>query len=234
MKHRHHLVVYASLAILFLILVYLYPYYQHITPQQLRDFLLSFGVFAPLIFIILQTFHAMVPLIPGGQFLGIVSGYLFGIWLGTLYCIVGILIGSSITFLITKKYGERFIEKIVEKRELIHFELFFKKRGKYSILITHLIPLFPGDLISIGAGLTNIKLKDFVLMSFLGLVPHLLLVTWLGKELQRGLTTTAITLLSLVIIIFLIYLLRHIIKRLMIKEIDKIESKFPRSRKPTS
>ena len=80
-------------------------------PDKIRNYIKSFGIFAPLIFIgivILQVLFAPIP----GQVAGIAGGYIFGVYLGILYSMIGLIIGSFIVFYLARKFGRTFVEKI--------------------------------------------------------------------------------------------------------------------------
>ena len=81
---------------------------------KLQALLNQTGIFAPLLFILLQIFQVIIPIIPGGasSALGIVA---FGpIW-GFVYNYAGLVIGSILAFLLVKKYGKTFILKVCDQ-----------------------------------------------------------------------------------------------------------------------
>lgn len=80
---------------------------------KLQALLNQTGIFAPLLFILLQIFQVIIPIIPGGasSALGIVA---FGpIW-GFVYNYAGLVIGSILAFLLVKRYGKTFILKVCD------------------------------------------------------------------------------------------------------------------------
>ena len=73
-------------------------------PEEARSFVASFGLFAPAVLILLQAMQVVFAPIPG-QVLAVVAGYLFGPWWGTLYNVIGITIGSTAAFWLSRRYG---------------------------------------------------------------------------------------------------------------------------------
>ena len=55
-------------------------------------------------------------------------------------------------------------------------------KGFFVVLMLRLIPLFPFDIISYGAGLTSIKYKDFLLATIIGTIPGILVFTNIGAQ----------------------------------------------------
>src|SRR5208337_519289 len=78
--------------------------------HQLRGVLRSFGPYSPFGFIMLHILHAVIPPLPGEaiEFLG---GYVFGVWAGMLYSMIGLILGSWLSFSIARIFEKRAIER---------------------------------------------------------------------------------------------------------------------------
>ena len=61
----------------------------------LQAWIASFGAWAPLVSIALNTAQVIAAPIPG-QVIGLANGYLFGVWLGALYSLIGVMLGTGI------------------------------------------------------------------------------------------------------------------------------------------
>lgn len=69
-----------------------------------QAYIRSFGLFAPFIFVFIQAFQVVVPVLPG--FIGCVAGaLLFGSVCGFVYNYLGICAGSVIAFFLAKRLG---------------------------------------------------------------------------------------------------------------------------------
>ncbi|MEK6949214.1 MAG: TVP38/TMEM64 family protein, partial [Nanoarchaeota archaeon] len=177
-------------------------------------------------FILLYVAQAFVLFIPS-SLLTISGGYIFGVALGTVFSLIGVTIGSVIVFLIARKLGRPFFRKIISKKELEHFDVFFKKRGDMSILLARsILILFPPDVVSVAAGLTQIKLRHYVIFSVLGFIPNLFILALFGEKLSQGINPATIVVLVLIIFAVLGYLFRHPLKVFLIKEIREYEEKI--------
>ena len=196
------------------------------SPETVKQFIAGFGIFAPITFIFLQILQVVVFIIPSSVFT-ISGGYAFGTVLGTIYSLIGIMIGSIIVFYFSRKLGRPFVEKIINKKELDHFDVFFEKRGKLALFAARAIPmLFPTDVVSFAGGLTSIRLKDYILFSFLGFIPNLFILTLFGDELSHGINAVALVILTILGFAILGYLFRHPLKVFFIKEIKEYEEKL--------
>jgi len=52
-------------------------------------------------------------------------------------------------------------------------------------LMLRLIPLFPFDVISYGAGFSNIKYRDYILATIVGIIPGVLVFTNIGTQVSK-------------------------------------------------
>ncbi|MEW8955728.1 TVP38/TMEM64 family protein [Clostridium sp.] len=149
------------------------------SPKDIEDFVKSYGPLAPVIYIIM---FALVPLtLFPDSILAITGGMLFGLMEGYIYTTIGAMIGGSISFYISKILGRDFIKSIA-KNKLDKLEKIIEDKGFSIIILLRLIPLFPFDVISYGAGLTSIKYKDFLLATLIGTIPGILVFTNIGAQ----------------------------------------------------
>ncbi|MEK6938924.1 MAG: TVP38/TMEM64 family protein [Nanoarchaeota archaeon] len=192
-------------------------------PQQIKNFALGFGAIAPLFLIFLQAIQNILPLLPH-EVTAVAAGFIFGPILGAIYTLIGAFLGSAAVFVIARKYGKSLAEHLFNKKEMVHFHLFFKQNKAWTIFIARLIPLFPNDLVSFAAGLTDIKFFWFNIASTAGFIFEVVILTYFGSELSTGLTATPIIIISIFVISsILIGVFKHQIKRILIKDIHRLE-----------
>ena len=136
---------------------------------KLQALLNQTGIFAPLLFILLQIFQVIIPIIPGGasSALGIVA---FGpIW-GFVYNYTGLVIGSILAFLLVKRYGKTFILKVCDQKTYDKYIGWLDKGKKFDRFFAAAIffPCAPDDILCMIAGLTSMTLKKFSMIIILG------------------------------------------------------------------
>ncbi len=160
---------------------------------------------------ILQVFVAFIP----GEVVEIAGGLAFGAIEGMLLSLLGVAIGSSIIFMLTKTLGMKFVELFVS-REKIN-EMKFIRNGKnleWLVFYVFLIPGTPKDLLTYVVGLTRMKLGTFLLISLLARIPSVLSSTWGGDAIMNGEYTKAIIIFGVAILCSLIGLvLYNIVKK---------------------
>ncbi len=150
-----------------------------------------------LIMIVICAIQVVVALIPG-ELVEIASGYAFGAFLGTLYCLIGILIGSVTVIILTRTLGRRFIESICP-REKIDSISWINIPGKLYFLTALLffIPGTPKDLITYAVGLTKMSIPAYVLISSLARLPSIFISTLSGGALGESNFRRAIIFVSI-------------------------------------
>jgi uncharacterized membrane protein YdjX (TVP38/TMEM64 family) len=165
--------------------------------EAARAYVRSFGVWAPLVLIVLQALQVVLAPVPG-QVLAAVAGYLFGPWWGTLYNVVGIGIGSTAAFWLSRRFGRAYVERMVAEDALTTFDGFVERRGLLSLFVLFLIPGLPDDAICFVGGLTPIPLRRLVVVAVVGRAPAFFLANVFGDLLATGETEVAVGLLVLI------------------------------------
>ena len=150
-----------------------------IDSKDIQTYVNSFGKLAPIIYIII---FALVPLtLFPDSIIAIAGGLIFGLVKGYIYTAIGAILGATLSFYISRKLGRNFVKKLT-KEKLDNVEEMINSNGFFIIFMLRLIPLFPFDIISYGAGLTSVKYKDFILATFLGTIPGILVFTNIGAQ----------------------------------------------------
>lgn len=158
-------------SLLLMLIVYLFAWRRGLFTDQaaLKVFLSRFGIWAGLIFILLQILQVIFPIIPGG--LGCLAGVLlFGAWHGFLYNYIGICLGSVFAFLIARAYGAGLLKKMFSSRLLEKYGKWATDQPTFNKMFAMAIflPLAPDDFLCYLAGTTEMKLSVFCLILLLG------------------------------------------------------------------
>jgi uncharacterized membrane protein YdjX (TVP38/TMEM64 family) len=230
--HKKRGLVAVILLLTFLLLQY-YPQLQSVisNPEAFQQSILALGNHAPLAFMLIQFLQVFIPLIPG-QFLMITAGFLFGSFWGTIYTSIAMLSGSLVSFLVARRYGKQFVHKLVDPKEIRHFNAFFAKRGDTALLIARVIPFFPNEVVSMLAGLTSIKTKDYLLISTATMIPMILLFNLFGERLLGGVLDHVIIIVGIIAVLSaLFYVFRHQLKVFFLEEVRKVEEEMGMKKK---
>lgn len=162
--------------------------------ERLEALVAGLGPAGPLAIIALQVIQVVAGPVPG-HFVGLASGYLFGPWLGALYSLIGLILGSLISVLIVRRWGRPLVERLVAPTTLARIDRFSARLGMPLLFLLFLVPLMPDDTILLVAGLTDMTVGDILLASTLGRLPGVLVSAWLGA------TATELTLVECAIVV---------------------------------
>ena len=74
-------------------------------------------------------------------------------------------------------------------------EAFARRHGLWGVLLGRLVPIVPFKVFSIASGAVALPLWGFIAMTFVGVIPRLALLAWLGDRLRHA-TAVALTALA--------------------------------------
>ncbi len=157
-------------------------YYFLADRDRIRDFITSFGLGAPLVFMgiqILQVIFAPVP----GEATGFIGGYLFGVFEGFLYSSAALAAGSWINFSIGRFFGIRFVRKMIPPAKFERFDSMLKRQGLIVLFLLFVFPGFPKDYLCLFLGLSTLPLRIFILLATFGRMPGTFLLSLQGAYL---------------------------------------------------
>ena len=165
--------------------------------------------YGPLIYMVLMIFAILISPIPASP-LAIISGSLFGVWNGLLYTLISATIGAVIAFTLARFFLRDWIDKKFS-RTRFYKELVTKnnKDIAYLVFFTRLVPHISFDVVSYLAGITNINIFIFALVTFLGMIPIVFIEIFFGSFLKQYL----IFIIIIILFVTLIYYLKEVITK---------------------
>jgi len=151
-----------------------------------RDWIRGQGAWGPVAFIGLQIIQVIVFVIPG-EVVQIAGGYAFGFWLGSLYTLIGVAIGSVINFYIGRLLGRPFVESIFAKDKIERIEsVIGSGKGAAGLFLLFVIPGIPKDILYYVAGISALGMPSFLAVSLVGRLPGLLGSSFMGSAAYSG------------------------------------------------
>ncbi|MEO0327575.1 MAG: TVP38/TMEM64 family protein [Pseudomonadota bacterium] len=120
---------------------------------------------------------------PGGAPLTIFSGLLFGWFIGGIATVTAATIGAIIIFLIARSSLSDILEQKAGAFVKRMSEGFRKDAFQY-LLTLRLVPAFPFWVVNIVPGLLNMKLGQYALATFIGIIPGTFAFAYLGAGLD--------------------------------------------------
>ncbi len=165
------------------------------------DWVEQLGPTGPALFILLYI-AACVLFIPGSA-LTLGAGAIFGVVRGSIIVSVASTLGATAAFLVGRYFARDWIARKIEKNEkFAAIDQAVGREGWKIVGLTRLSPAFPFSLLNYAYGLTKVSLRDYVLASWIGMMPGTILYVYLGSLARLGVdaqqTTPAQTVLKIV------------------------------------
>ncbi len=184
---------------------------SRLTPEAIRKLILSFGWWGPAAYIFIYTIRPLL-LFPA-IILTLAGGLAFGPWWGTLYVIIGGLLGACLCFLIARSLGQDKMKKYLGQFPQIQaFDDQIAEHGFRTMLVMRIVPIFPYDPVSYLAGLSKMRFSDYAAATAIGMVPGAFAYNVLGYSLTDMLSPTFLMGIALVIVVMFTPLVYHFVK----------------------
>ena len=147
----------------------------HYTLQLIQDL----GWIGAISFILLYII-ATVALIPG-SILTLGAGVVFGVVWGSVYVLIGAVMGEICAFLLGRYLARDWVTGKIEGNKVFYaLNQALNREGLKIILLTRLSPVFPFSLLNYAFGVTGISLRDYFLGS-IGMIPMTVTYVYLGS-----------------------------------------------------
>ncbi len=149
--------------------------------NELLAFVAQHGFWAGLAFMAIYT-TAVALSLPGGTVLSLIGGFLFGAVAGTCLVVVSATLGATTLFVIAKsalgdplraKAGP-WLERLAEG---------FQKNELSYLLFLRLVPLFPFFVVNLVPAFLGVRLRDYVIATFVGIIPGTFVYNQVGAGL---------------------------------------------------
>jgi uncharacterized membrane protein YdjX (TVP38/TMEM64 family) len=168
--------------ILLLIFGYIFPSTFFGSQENIRTFVNQFGIFAPLVFIVLQILQVIIT--PFSHYvISVAGGFIFGVWQGFIYNWIGRVIGTAITFYLGRYLGRKIIKHVIKEEAIKKYDHYFEK-GKVLLFLAYFLPLFPDDELSYLAGFSSISPKIFLPLMAIGHIGGSLFLAYVGSGIK--------------------------------------------------
>ena len=117
-----------------------------------------------------------------GSILTIGAGALFGLIKGVIIVSLSSTLGATAAFLIGRYAAREPVARRVAKN--VRFQAIDAAVGREGwkiVGLTRLSPVFPFNLLNYAFGLTHVSLRDYVLASWIGMLPGTVMYVYLGS-----------------------------------------------------
>ncbi len=147
---------------------------------QALDRVAQLGTWGPIIFIALYILAAVL-FIPGSV-LTLGAGALFGVAWGSIYVSIASTLGATSAFLVGRYLARDAIARKIEgNQRFAAIDKAVATDGWKIVGLARLSPVFPFTFLNYAFGLTQVKLRDYVLASWIGMMPGTVMYVYIGS-----------------------------------------------------
>lgn len=165
----------------------LYAFFTSIAndPQHFKTWLEQFGWFGKVVLVIMMCLQVLVAFLPG-EIIELGAGVAYGTFEGMVLCLIGAALGSYIILILVKKFEIKMVEYFMPKEKITQLSFLQdeKKMNKLVFLI-FFIPGTPKDFITYFAGLTSVKIWNFIGLTTIARIPSVVTSTIAGDYLMQ-------------------------------------------------
>ena len=180
---------------LILLFIFLYLFFSKFTLEEIttykfiqtnREYFVNIkqaNIILLSLFFVIFTFIWVLILGFGSPIL-LVSGFIFGKWLGTLLAVSALSIGAIILYIFAGYFFKDLIrEKFLNKFK--NLEIKFKKNEYVFFLIYRFVGGIPFQIANLLPVLFNVRLKNYFFGTFLGIMPQSFIIASLGSGISE-------------------------------------------------
>ena len=183
-------IIYITILFLFIYLFFSNFTYEEVTSykfiQTNREFFLNLRennlILLSLILIICTIFWVL--LLGFGTPVGLLVGFIFGKWIGTLLAVFSLTLGATILYILGKYFFSNLIRSLYYEK-FSKLENKFKKNEFIFFLLYRFIGGIPFGLANLLPVLFNVRLKNYFFGTFLGILPAVFVFVSLGSGLEK-------------------------------------------------
>lgn len=150
--------------------------------DALREYLASFGAWAPPVSVLMMILQALVAPVPLSV-IALANGLVFGVAAGTLMSMLGYITGALISFAIARTFGRDIVERLVGKAtQRFPVREWLDRWGIWALFFVRLLPGMPSDLMSFVVGLGTMRVSTYVVVTIAGFLPQAFLYALVGDR----------------------------------------------------
>ena len=188
--------LFIGLSYLVLISLFLFLFFSKFSFQEITSYnfireyrsyfidLRNSNLFLVFLFFLIFTALWVFPFLGFGSPIGLLGGFIFGKWIGTLVVVLGLSIGATLLY----SFGNYFLKDLIRKKFLDKYknlEIKFRDSEFFYLLIYRFIGGIPWQISCILPTIFNVRIKNFFLATLIGIIPQIFLVVSIGSGLEK-------------------------------------------------
>lgn len=159
---KQKLIKIAELSLIVLFIVLSIWLVNRVGIEQVRANVNQFGIWAPLLVLLLRLTSIVIPALPGTAY-SILAGTLFGFVEGVVVIAIADLIACTANFYLAKRYGRNLVQKLVSQKFMAKVDTLGQNYLERNFfLVTGLLMTGLFDFVCYAVGLTRMQWRKFM------------------------------------------------------------------------
>ncbi|CAK8531042.1 unnamed protein product [Lathyrus sativus] len=155
--------------------------------KMMKDFLIwvdrDLGRWGPLVLAV--AYIPLTVLAVPASVLTLGGGYLFGLPVGFVADSIGATVGAGAAFLLGRTIGRPFVvSRLKDYPQFKSVAIAIQRSGFKIVLLLRLVPLLPFNMLNYLLSVTPVSLVEYMLASWLGMMPITLALVYVGTTLK--------------------------------------------------
>jgi len=192
---------------------------DYLTGLTIKEKIDGLGIFGPIILIGALIIQGIFSIFPSAIFV-IFAGNNYGVIQGSIYSLIGLGMGAIISFFIGRGMGKDVEKAWFSRKKINDFDKLFKKHGAYISCFGRMLFIFPANIISFASGTTKMSFRKYFIATIIGLIPFVLLMTFVGTKISLLISNIKNIIIVLIIVIIILIFRKYNHK--IIKYLEKI------------
>lgn len=152
---------------------------QNFSNEELQDQLKDFGWRGYIVISVLAALQLVCTVLPAEP-IQVLAGFTFGFPVGLLCCMIGVLLGSTLIYMLQNTYGDRLRSFFVKKLSLDLEKIARSGKATFIIFLLYFLPAIPyGMICFLGAGM-GMSYRRYIAVTALGALPSVCIGVGLG------------------------------------------------------
>jgi uncharacterized membrane protein YdjX (TVP38/TMEM64 family) len=151
--------------------------------DELLEWVRGMGVWGPLLLgaVYIVATVLCVPCFP----LTVGAGFVFGVVVATMTVSLASTLGASAAFLLGRTLARDWVQqKVARSPRFRALDEAVRRQGFKIVLLVRLSPAFPYNLANYAFGLSQVSFRDYVLASWMGMLPATVMYAYIGSTLK--------------------------------------------------
>lgn len=147
--------------------------------EELRDQLKGFSWRGYIVITALSMLQLVCTFLPAEP-VQVLAGFTFGFPIGLLCCMIGVLLGSTLIYMLQNIYGDQLREFFVKKLNLDLQKIANSSKATFIIFVLYFLPAIPYGMICFLSASMGMRYRRYITVTALGALPSVCIGVGLG------------------------------------------------------